>query len=219
MEQRPKVHDPVLLRDRAGRQYASRVENLGEGLVVVAQPPALPGEDALGNGTELDVAWAESDDVVTVLPTRILATHADGAVQLWSLLVTGPALVEQRRRVERVAASGPVMLRPPGGDETATVAGSLVDVSEKAVRCSVAAGSADRFLSDRSEVAAEFALGAATFIIPGRVEFVRATKLPTQFEELVVVFDDPVTEIDALRKHIFAHEAAGPADPSATPPS
>lgn len=213
MEQRLKVNDPVVLRDSAGRQYASRVENLGEGLVVVAQPAALPDEEAFLNGTELSVAWAESDDVVTVLPTRILATHGEGASRAWSLIVTGPALVEQRRRVERVAATGPVVLRSSGGSETAAVTGSLVDISEKAVRCYVRAGSADGFLSDRNEVVAEFRVGTENFAVPGRVEFVRATKHPTQFEELVVLFDEPVADVDALRKHLFAQEVHAPPAP------
>jgi c-di-GMP-binding flagellar brake protein YcgR len=206
VEERPKVYDPVVLRDRAGRQYASRVENLGEGLVVVAQPRALPDEDAFVNGTEVDVAWAESDDAVSVLPTRILATHAQGPLQLWSLVVTGPVLVEQRRRVERVEATGPVVLRPPAGTKAAAVKGNLIDLSEKAVRCSVKTGSADGFLAGPSEVVAEFSVGTASFAVPGRVEFVRATKHPTLLEELVVVFDDPVAKVDALRKHLFAQE-------------
>jgi c-di-GMP-binding flagellar brake protein YcgR len=206
VEQRLKVYDPVVLRDRAGRQYPSRVENLGEGLVVVAQPPALPEEEPFVNGTEVDVAWAESDDAVSVLPTRILATHAQGPLQLWSLVVTGPLLVEQRRRVERVEASGPVVLRPPAGTKAAAVKGNLVDLSERAVRCSVKTGSADRVLSGPSEVVAEFTVGTASFAVPGRVEFVRATKHPTLLEELVVLFDEPVADVDALRKHIYAQE-------------
>jgi c-di-GMP-binding flagellar brake protein YcgR len=206
VEQPLKVYDPVVLRDRAGRQYASRVENLGEGLVVVAKPAVLPDEDAFLNGTELGVAWAESDEVVSVLPTRILATHAEGALQLWSLVVTGPAVVEQRRRVERVDATGPVVLRSPGGNETVAVTGSLIDISVKAVRCSVETGSADGFLSGRNEIVAEFSIGTATFAVPGRVEFVRATKHPTRFEELVVLFDEPVADADSLRKQIFAQE-------------
>jgi c-di-GMP-binding flagellar brake protein YcgR len=213
VEQLPKVDDPVLLRDQTGQQYASRVENLGQGLVVVAQPHALPDEEAFPNGTELGVVWADSDDVVTVLPTRILAQHAESALQLWSLVVTGPALMEQRRRVERVDATGPVVLRPPGGDEAAAVTGSLVDISERAVRCSVETGSADGFLSDRNEVIAEFSVGAASFAVPGRVEFARGTKHPTEFEELVVLFDEPVADVDALRKHIFAQEGRTPQAP------
>jgi c-di-GMP-binding flagellar brake protein YcgR len=210
VEQRPKVYDPVVLRDQAGRQYASRVENLGAGLVVVAQPPDLPADEAVVNGTELRVAWAESGGAVTVLPTRILAAHAEGALQLWSLVVTGPALLEQRRRVERVDATGPVALRSPGGNQTAAVTGSLIDISEKALRCCVKAGSADAFLWDRNEVIAEFSVGTANFAVPGRVEFVRATKHPTQFEELVVLFDEPVADADALRKHIFAQDVRTP---------
>lgn len=206
MEHRPKVHDAVVLRDHAGRQFASRVENLGEGLVVVAEPANLSENESFSNGTDLDVAWAEADDLVTVLPTRILATHVDGALTLWSLIVTGPASNERRRRVERVEATGPVVLRSPGDDETAGVVGSLIDLSERAVRCSVRTGSADGFLSDRNEVVAEFSVGTADFAIPGRVEFARATKRPTELEEVVVLFDEPVADVDALRKHLFAQQ-------------
>jgi hypothetical protein len=212
VEQRPKVHDAVVLRDVAGRQYASRVENLGEGLVVVSQPPALPDDSSFLNGSELSVAWAKSDEVVTVLPTRILATHAEGTLPLWSLIVTGPAVDEQRRRVERVEVTGPALLLSPGGDETSAVTASLIDISEKAVRCSVRTGSADGFLSDRNEVVVELSIGAASFAIPGRVEFARATKNPTQLEELVVLFDEPVADVDALRKHIFSLEVQATSD-------
>ena len=211
MEQRPNVYDPVLLRDQAGRQYATRVENVAQGLVVVSQPPTLTDEEALPNGTELGVAWADSDDAVIVLPTRIMAVHADGDLMLWSLVVTGPPVMEQRRKVERVEMTGPVVLRSPEGKGTAAVSGTLVDISEKAVRCSVATGSADGFLSGPAEVVAEFGLGSATFVLPGRVEFARATKHPIEFEELVVLFDEPVDDVDALRKQIYAHEVQTPA--------
>jgi c-di-GMP-binding flagellar brake protein YcgR len=212
VEQRPEVHDPVVLRDQAGGQHASHVENVGEGLVVVAQPPALAEDDAFARGTELSVAWADSEDAVIVLPTKILAIHGEAELRLWSLAVTGPAVMEQRRRVERVEATGPVVLRAPGGKKAAAVNASLVDISETAARCSVATGSADAFLSDRNDVIAEFSVGNEDFLVPGRVEFARATKHPTQFEELVVLFDEPVADVDALRKQIFAQEARTPAD-------
>ena len=209
MERRPEVHDAVVLRDVAGRQCASRVENLGEGLVVVSQPATLPDGASFENGAALSLAWAQSDHLVTVLPTRVLASHAEGRMQVWSLVITGPAVDEQRRRVERVAVDGPVVLRSPG-DETAAVTGSLVDISEKAVRCSVRTGSADGFLSARNKVVVELSLGTRSFAIPGRVEFARATKHPTELEELVVLFDEPVADVDALRKHVFALEVGAP---------
>ena len=210
VQQLPQVHDPVILRDPADRQYASRVENLGEGLVVVAQPTGLSEDQGFGQGTEVSVVWAEGVDVVAVLPTRILMAHTQGPLKLWSLAVIGSASLEQRRRAERVAANGAVTLRAPKGVATAPVPGKLVDISERALRCTVRAGSADGFLGSHNQVITEFGLGTTGFAIPGRVEFARATKQPTQWEDLVVLFDQPVAKADTLRKHLFTQELEAP---------
>jgi hypothetical protein len=196
--QYPELKDPVVLRDQADREYESRVENLGERLVVVAQPRGLSADEAYPRGTEISITWTDADDLVMVLPTRILAVHGNGDTPLWSLVATGPATSEQRRRVERVEVTGPVWLRAPDEDERVAVPGSLVDASDKAIKFYVETGSADRFMA-RSEVIATFMLGDAEFTIPGRVEFVRATKHPTEYEILVVVFDEPVADAFALR--------------------
>jgi c-di-GMP-binding flagellar brake protein YcgR len=209
VETHPDINDPVVLRDHADREYRSRVEDLGEGLLVVARPHGLPADEPFDSGTELSVAWADARGGVTVLPTRILTAYAEGTLQLWSLIVTGPASVDQRRRFVRVTATGPVVLRPGADDdtdETDAVTGSLLDVSEGGVRCAVRAGAADAFLAGDSAVVAEFRLGAADFAVPGRVEFLRPTTHPTEVEELVVVFDEPVADADALRKQVFAQE-------------
>lgn len=203
MELHPNVNDPVVLRDRADREYPSRVEDLREGLLVVARPHGLPADEEFGRGTEMNVVWADDDGVVTLLPTRLMAAHIDGTVLLWSLAVIGPAVREQRRRFVRVAASGPVTFRSTEGGTTA-VKGSLVDVSEGAVRCTVSAGAADGFLAGSNEVIAEFRFGKVDFAAPGRVEFLRPTKHPAEFEELVVLFDEEVA--DALRKQVFAEQ-------------
>ncbi len=200
MEEHPNIGDAVVLRDPAGREYPSRVENLGQRLVVVAQPHSLPSDEASGNGTEISVTWADSDGAVMVLPTRILAAHADGPLQLWSLVVSGSPTIEQRRRVERVEVAGPVTLR--SAEDGASVSGHLVDVSENAIRCSVAAGSVDRFLQNRSIIVAEFSLGNEDFAVPGRAEFLRPTKHPTLLEELVVLFDSPFADAEALRAQL-----------------
>jgi hypothetical protein len=201
----PDVNDPIVLRDHAGRGHRSRVEDIGEDLMVVAQPLDLPAGETFGTGTELSVAWPDARGIA-VLPTRILAAHAEGTLRLWSLVVTGPAYVEQRRRFVRVPATGPVALLPAAGSETEAVAGSLIEVSEGAVRCTVAAGAADCFLAGRNEVSAEFRFGNGDFAVPGRVEFLRPTSQPAELEEIVVVFDEPVASADALRKQIFGQE-------------
>lgn len=206
MDRHPETGDPVTLRDPDGREYVSRVQALGNGLVVVARPRDLPADDALAAGTAVDVAWADADGVVTVLPTRILAAHAAGDLPVWSLAVTGPAFNEQRRRSDRVAATGPVVVRAATA-KRGGVRGALVDVSEGGVRCAVAAGTADQFVAGRADVVAEFRLGSVDFAIPGRVEFLRATRHPAQLEEMVVVFDDSATDAAELRAQVAVLEA------------
>jgi len=67
-----------MLRDHAGRQYASRVEDLAAGLVVVARPHDLPDE-ALGAGTEVDVTWSTSmASSWSCRPASWPSTHATG---------------------------------------------------------------------------------------------------------------------------------------------
>lgn len=204
MEQHPDLGDPIVLRDHDGREHPSTVRDLGNGLLVVAQPRDVPADEVIGTGADVTVTWADSDGVVMVLPTRILAVHGDGPVPRWSLAVTGPAYTQQRRRSDRTAASGPVAIRTVGGEQSHVVTGSLVDVSEGGVRCAVAAGAADRILMGPPDVVAEFRLGTVDFAVPGRVEFLRPTADPARLEDLVVVFDEPVSDVGALRKEVFA---------------
>lgn len=208
MEEHPNIGVPVVLRDPDGAGHASQVVDLGTGLVVVARPGDLADDDeTYAAGSELRVEWADEDATIMEVPTRILAVHGDQK-NLWSLVVTGSAAIGQRRKHERVPATGPVELRPADGDEAAAVAGTLVDVSEVALRCSVETGSADGFLGNRNEVVAAFRLGKTDFVIPGRVEFARGTKRPMEFEELVVMFDDPNPDTVALRK-LLAEQGVG----------
>jgi hypothetical protein len=207
VEQHPKINDLVVLRDHSDREFRSRVEDLGSGLLVVVRPHELPADEELDAGTELSVVWTDSDGAGgLVLPTRIMTARTEGTLRLWSLVVTGPAVAEQRRQFVRAAATGPVAIRSAKDPDSDPVPGSLVDVSEGAVRCSVAAGAADRFLAGPPEVVAEFRFGSVDFAVPGHVEFLRPTAHPADLEELVVVFDEPVEVADALRKQIFAQQ-------------
>lgn len=195
---------PVVVRDHDGAGHATQVMDLGTGLVVVARPRDLAEDDeTYGAGTELSVEWADADNTVMELPTRILAVHGDD-VELWSLVTTGPATIGQRRTFVRVPSTGPVELRAADRDDTEPVAGTLVDISEVALRCSVETGSADVFLGDHNRVVAAFRFGKADFAIPGRVEFARGTKRPMEIEDLVVLFDEPVVDVKTLRTQLAA---------------
>jgi len=210
VESHPKVSEPVVLRDLADREYSTRVEDLGVGLVVVARPRDLPADETFANGTAVSVTWVDSGGDATVLPTKFLSAHAEGPLELWSLIVTGPAVTEQRRRSDRVPASGPVTLRSTADSEADAVLGEVSDVSGGGIRCAVEAGAADVFLTGSNQVVAEFALGAVDFAITGRVEFLRATSRPAEFEDLVVVFDEPVADADALREQLLAQQTLTP---------
>lgn len=213
MDLHPKLADPIVLRVAADREYRSRVVDLGVGLLVVAQAYDQPSELTPVSGSELTVVWTAPDGIARGLPTRMLNTSGDGADRRWSLAVTGPAQIELRRRTPRVIVHGPVAVRPAtGAEDSDPVIGSLVDLSEHGVRFRVGVGEADTFLAGATDVIAEFALENTEFAIPGRAEFLRASSKPTELEELVVVFDEPVTDAEALREYIATHREAAPAD-------
>jgi hypothetical protein len=201
--QLPEINDPVVLRID-DRTFSSRVEDLGSGVLMLARPLDLPAEHGCVPGVPMQVTWL-CPGGTAVLPTRLLDTHTDGALTLWSVAITGDSWVEQRRRFVRVPASGPLTLRLLGDKSPVeTVAAHLLDVSEAAVRCAVEAEVTDDILVREVKVVAEFRLDDREFAIPARIGFRRPTAHLAERAELVVMFDEPVKDADALRKQIFA---------------
>ena len=204
MDLRPDLNDPVVLRDESGREFRSRVEDLAPGIVTVARPlDVRPDEYA---DAALSVTWGSSRGVV-VLPTRLVESRAEGAVPLWSLAVTGPAVVEQQRRFVRVPAMGRVVLELAAeGGPTSTVVGHLADVSEASLRCTMPPASADQLGSDPLAVVATFHFGDGDFAIPAHTQLRPRSVDRTTLVDVVVVFDEPVRDADALRKQVFAQQ-------------
>jgi hypothetical protein len=93
------------------------------------------------------------------------------------------------------------------------VSGDLVEVSDGGNRCAVEVGAPDRFLAGSNAVVAEFRLGTVDFTVPGRVEFLRASSRPAELEEAVVVFDEPVADLDSLRQQVFLLQVETPPAP------
>jgi hypothetical protein len=212
----PAINDPVILRDAAGREYRSRVEDLGPDRLVVARPHDLPADEVFGPDTGVEVTWPTGRGI-GVLPTRIVEAHSEGSLRLWSLAVTGEARVEQRRRFVRVPARGPVTLRLEGAEDqadgeegAATVIADLLEVSEAALRCAVDAAVAERIGAGGVAVTASFRFGDGHFAIPGHVDARRPSARPTEVVELVVRFDEPVADADALRKEAFGQQVRTP---------
>lgn len=206
MDLRPDINEPVVLRAADDREYRSRVEDVGPGVLTVARPHDLPAEGDFGPGAELMVTWGSARGVA-ILPTRLDASCAEGTVALWSLAVTGDGWVEQQRRFVRVPLAGAVTLGPRADrPEPTTVTGHLVDVSEGALRCTVDAATADELLADRVEVTAGFRFGDRDFTLAAHVESRRPAPHVADLAEVVVVFDEPVREADALRKQVYRQQ-------------
>lgn len=199
VDSHPAVNVPVMLRPPEGREYRSRVEGSSAGVLTVSAPLDLPAEGGPGPGSELLVTWRAGRGIA-VLPATVLEAFREGELALWSMAPTGPAWLEQRRDFVRVPVTGEMVLQV-GDEEPTDVDARLVDVSEAALRCSVVGTGAD-LVAPEVAVTARFRVGDRDFGIPGRVAFERAGGHP----EVVVVFDEPVRESDALRKQIYAQQ-------------
>jgi hypothetical protein len=200
----PEINDPVLLRDDQ-REYRSRVEDLAPGVVTVARPFDLPAEHGYGVGAELQVSWS-CPRGIAVLPTRLVETRVENGLGLWVLEVVRDGWIEQRRRHVRVPVTGPVSLVGRGDEPVGAVTVHFVDVSEGALRCTVETGETGDVLVEDVEVTARFRLGEGDFVVPGRILHRRAPSRPGEKAQVVVLFDEPVTSADALRKEIFAQQ-------------
>lgn len=205
MDVLPVVNELIVLRDHDEREYQSRVEDLRTGAMTVAQPLDLPVGHTLGPGSDLLATW-HCPRGIAVLPIRLTAVYAEHALRLWSAIITGPGWVEQRRRFVRIPASGPVRLHPVGGEEgAAPVPARLIEISEGALRCTISA-EALTGLGEPGPVVADFGFGDEIFAIPGQIRYQRTGVHPDDPMQLVVEFDEPVRDADALRKLIFAQQ-------------
>ena len=201
----PQLNDPVLLRDHEGRTFRSRVEGVESGGLTAARPPDRPvAHDDVPDAPML-VTWGCSRGIA-VVPTRLLGTHTERGLALWSMAITGSGWVEQRRSYVRVPASGRLTLQPRVLEAASTtVTGHLVDLSEAALRCAVGADVAD-LLSHGAEVSAGFRFGEGAFAIPSRIAMRGPSARPDELTELLVVFEGEDRHADALRKEIFAQQ-------------
>ena len=200
----------MVLRDQNDRQYRSRVEGADASTLTLARPLDLPADQDLDPGAEWLVTWSLTGGI-GVLPAHLVDTRTEGNLRLWSMVVAGAGWVEQRRRFVRVPAHGLVMLHPQGSavgedeDEPEVVPGTLVDISEGALRCAVHDAHLDALGYD-DKVTAWFKFGDVDFTIPARIGSRRTGVRHAEVTHLVVLFEEPVREADALRRQIFAQQ-------------
>ena len=101
----PQVHCLVTLTDQLGRQYRSRIEDVDDGMLVLARPLDLPVEHEFGVGAPVLVSWSDPAGIIEV-DTELLDSQLPGRLGCWLVGELGPYRIQQRRQFVRVPVPG-----------------------------------------------------------------------------------------------------------------
>lgn len=105
----PRIGSAVMLRDRGGAVFASRIESFDRAALTVVKPVGVPAAYPYPPGSRFDVLWTAPSGQ-HVLPAELHRSRAEGTVLLWELRPVAAPVIEQRREFVRVPAFGRVVL-------------------------------------------------------------------------------------------------------------
>jgi hypothetical protein len=193
--QLPAVNQPVLLRGEDD-EFASRVEDVADGALTLARPFGLPIETDLDDGRPFEVQWTSATGVYA-LSVRVTERAVDGRVRIWHAEPLGPARISNRRAHVRVEVVLPLTMELLGE----TVTGSVLDVSEAALRCQV--NELPEIEQEDPPVRVQFSLSGADFGLDGTLY--RRTPARSGYELVIILPEDERTA-SALRKAVFAEQ-------------
>ncbi len=202
----PEVHRLVTIADSEGREYCSRIEDVGEALLVLARPLTLPVGHEFEIGRQLFVSWPDPDGL-TLATVTLVHTRIREHLGLWVTRVEDLHR-QQRRQFVRAPALGPIELAATGGEPGAPfahVAGQLLDLSEAALRCALADADAEA-VADAPALLASFTLAGNRFTIPATVLRVEATRRDDTVRQCVLTFDIDEREAAELRRRVFQEQ-------------
>jgi hypothetical protein len=201
----PKVDDPIVLRDAAGRAHLSRVEDADADILTVVRPTsATKDPDRVELGDELELSWI-SPRGVGVVDVYVAEEFFKSTGPLWQIEVLSDPSFLQRREHVRVAVEAPMTLQAKGV-RAELIAADLIDVGESALRCAVQDRALDPVLVEGVAVTTHFALGEVDFEIAGTVLMCRPAATPEDVPEIVVSFEHSADSQDTLRHHVFAQQ-------------
>lgn len=205
MPRLPVIHRLVTVCDVDGRRFASRIEDLADGVMVLARPLTLPLEHEFEVGRLLFISWPDPDGL-TEATGKLIGARKRGSVGLWVVQQVGPLSRTQRRRYVRVPALGTIEIVATGepGAPFPHLAGHLIDVSEAAIRCALRADDA-RQLAPSMELTVGFDLGDKRFTLAATVLRAEPTRDEDEIE-LVLIFDIDDNDASELRRLIFAEQ-------------
>ncbi len=206
----PQPGEGVVLKDADRGEHRSSVYASAPELLTVLRPADLPLGAPLLIGAELVVSWSSGAETVGNVHARIAATRYQGEVLLWDCALLGESWSEQRRGWTRVQMSGPITvtqvvqegLTLPGGVEH----GELLDLSEVALRCGIAAGAV--WASRRSaRVRLGIALQEQELELAGRVLSSRLPAGTPGRREVVAQLEPEPWQAEVLRRYVAARQA------------
>lgn len=203
----PQVHCLVTLTDQLGRQYRSRIEDVGDGLLVLARPLDLPVEHEFGVGAPVLVSWSDPAGIVEA-DTELLDSQLPGRLGCWLVRELGPYRIQQRRQFVRVPVPGLArisVLAARSGQPGPPLTARLVTLSEAAVRCALPAEQALGIgLGD--PVSVEFALSGNEFELAASVLKLQPARHEDRVLELVLLFELDESTAAELRRLVFAEQ-------------
>jgi hypothetical protein len=202
----PEVHRLVTIADEDGHEFCSRVEDVGDGMLVLARPLTLPLEHQFDIGRPLLVSWPDPEGL-TVAIVKLIGTRARGHLGLWVTEIE-ELYRQQRRQFVRVPALGPIELAATGGEPGEPfphVAGHLVDLSEAALRCALRPADAEA-VAAAANLLASFALDGDRFTLPVTMLRAEPSRRDERVLECVLTFRIDDREAAELRRRVFLEQ-------------
>lgn len=202
----PEVHRLVTIADEDGHEFCSRVEDVGDGMLVLARPLTLPLEHQFDIGRPLLVSWPDPEGL-TVAIVKLVGTRARGHLGLWVTEVE-ELYRQQRRQFVRVPALGPIELAATGGEPGEPfphVAGHLLDLSEAALRCALRPADAEA-VAGAANLLASFALDGDRFTLPVTMLRSEPSRRDERVLECVLTFRIDDRGAAELRRRVFLEQ-------------
>jgi hypothetical protein len=177
-------------------------------MLTVLRPALAPGAPLL-IGAELVVSWSSGADTVGKVHARIAAIRYQDDVLLWEFTLLGEPWSEQRRGWVRVQLSGPITVTQVVQEgltlPSAVEHGELLDISEVALRCELAAGAI--WASRRyARIRLSFALHEHELELAGRVLTSRLPADRPSRREVVAQLEPAPRQADVLRRYLAARQ-------------
>jgi hypothetical protein len=202
----PEVHRLVTIADEDGHEFCSRVEDVGDGVLVLARPLTLPLEHQFDIGRPLLVSWPDPEGLTGAI-VRLVGTRAREHLGLWVTEVD-ELYRQQRRQFVRVPALGPIELVAAGGEPGEPfphVAGHLLDLSEAALRCALRSADAEA-VAGATNLLASFTLDGDRFTLPVTMLRAEPSRRDEQVLECVLTFRIDDREAAELRRRVFLEQ-------------